>query len=162
PDEWDVWRVPAGGGPAERMTHHNSRVAYPHLLDKRTLIYTAMRDDGSGSALYAMDVDKRIAHPVTGGLEEYVSGDVSGDGRRLVATVANPLRDLWSVPIADHVVDESSVTQFKVQTVRASAPRFGRDGILYLGSKGAADGLWKFEKSDSTETELWRGSDGAV
>ena len=32
----------------------------------------------------------------------------SADGRRLVATVANPARSLWNVPITDHVLDESS------------------------------------------------------
>ncbi|HZL84316.1 MAG TPA: protein kinase [Candidatus Krumholzibacteria bacterium] len=160
PDEMDVWRVSPAGGVAERLTHHSSRVAYPRLLDDRTLIYTAMREDGSGSCLYAMDVERRIPHPVTAGLEEYVSVDASGDGQRLVATVANPVRDLWTVPITDHVVDESSVKHFKLQTVRASAPRFGRDCILYLGSKGAADGLWKWE--GGSETELWKGSEGGV
>jgi serine/threonine protein kinase/Tol biopolymer transport system component len=160
PDEMDVWRVSPAGGVAERLTHHNSRVAYPRLLDDRTLIYTAMREDGSGFGLYALDVDRPIPHPVTAGLEEYVSVDASGDGQRLVATVANPVRDLWTVPITDHVVDESSVSHFKLPTVRASAPRFGRDCILYLGSKGAADGLWKFK--DGSETELWMGSEGGV
>jgi serine/threonine protein kinase/Tol biopolymer transport system component len=160
PDEMDIWRVSSAGGVAERLTHHNSRVAYPRLLDDRTLIYTAMREDGSGSGLYAMDVERRIPHPVSAGLEEYVSIGASADGQRLVATVANPVRDLWTVPITDHVVDESAVSQFKLPTVRAAAPRFGRDYLLYLGSKGAADGLWKLK--DGSETELWKGSEGAV
>src|SRR5262249_51899106 len=123
---------------------------------------TAMREDGSGSGLYAMDVERRIPHPVTAGLEEYVSVDATPDGQRLVATVANPARDLWTVPITGHVADESSVGPFNLKPVRAAAPRFGRNCILYLGSKGAADGLWKYETSDSSETELWKGSDGAV
>ncbi|MCA1610336.1 MAG: serine/threonine-protein kinase [Acidobacteria bacterium] len=160
PDEMDIWRVSSAGGAAERMTHHNSRVAYPRLLNYRTLIYTAMREDGSGSGLYAMDVERRIPHPVSAGLEEYVSVGASADGQRLVATVANPVRDLWTVPITDQVVDESSVSQLKLSTVRAGAPRFGRDYLLYLGSKGAADGLWKLK--DGMETELWKGSDGGV
>ena len=45
-------------------------------------------------------------------------------------------------------------------TVRASAPRFGPDYIVYRSSKGGADGLWKFQ--NDSETELWKGSDGAV
>ncbi len=160
PDEMDVWRVSSAGGVAEQLTHHNAKVAYPRLLDDRTLIYTSMREDGSGSGLYAMDVNRQIPHPVSAGLEEYVSVDASADGQRLVATVANPVRDLWTVPITDHVVDESSVSQFKLPTVRAAAPRFGRDYLLYLGSKGAADGLWKLK--DGSETELWKGSEGGV
>ncbi|MDL2716846.1 MAG: protein kinase [Acidobacteriota bacterium] len=160
PDEMDIWRIASAGGVAERLTHHNSRVAYPILLDERTLIYTAMREDGSGSGLYAMDVERRIPHAVSAGLEEYVSVGASATARRLVATVANPVRDLWRVPITDHVVDESAVSHFKLPTVRAAAPRFGAGYLLYLGSKGAADGLWKLK--DGSEVELWKGSEGVV
>jgi len=52
------------------------------------------------------------------------------------------------------------VSQFKLPTVRAAAPRFGPDYLLYLGSKGGADGLWKLK--DGSDAELWEGSEGAV
>jgi Tol biopolymer transport system component len=160
PDEMDIWRVASAGGVAERLTHHNSRVAYPSLLDDRTLVYTAMREDGSGSGLYGMDVERRISRAVSAGIEEYVSVGACADGHRLVATVANPVRDLWTVPITDRVVDESAVSHFELPTLRAAAPRFGPGYLLYLGSKGAADGLWKLK--DGSEMELWKGSEGAV
>jgi TolB protein len=64
------------------------------------------------------------------------------------------------VPITDHVVDESAVSPFKLPTVRAAAPRYGPDYLLYLGSKGAANGLWKLK--DGSDVELWKGSEGAV
>ncbi len=32
PSEMDVWRVPASGGMAERLTFHNSSVAYPVFI----------------------------------------------------------------------------------------------------------------------------------
>ena len=160
PDEMDIWRIPSTGGVAERLTHHNSRVACPTLLNERLLLYIATREDGSGSGLYAMDVERRIPHAVSAGLEEYVSAGASADGGRLVATVANPIRDLWTVPITDHVVDDSAVSHFKLPTVRAAAPRFGPDYLLYVGSKGGADGLWKLK--DGSETELWKGSEGVV
>jgi Tol biopolymer transport system component len=160
PGEMDIWRIPSTGGVAERLTHHNSQVAYPTLLDKHTLIYTATRENVSGSGLYAMDVERRIPHSVSAGLEECVSVGASADGRRLVVTVANPVRDLWTVPITDQVVDDSGVRRFSLPTLRAAAPRFGPDYILYLGSKGRADGLWKLK--DGSETELWKGSEGTV
>jgi Tol biopolymer transport system component len=134
-------------------------VAYPTLLDARTLIYTAVGEDGR-SALYAMDVERRIPHAVSLGLEEYLSLAASTDGRHLVATVANPARYLWTVPIADHVVDDSGLSRFSLPTVRATAPRFGPDYLLYLSSKGGADGLWKWKGGSALE--LWKGSDGAV
>ncbi len=159
PPFMDLWRIASAGGVPERLTYHDSRVAYPTLLDPRTLIYTAVGEDG-GSGLYAMDVERRIPHAVSSGLEEYLSVAASADGRQLVATVANPVRNLWTVPISDHVVDDSGLSRFSLPTVRATAPRFGPDYLLYLSSKGGADGLWKWK--DGSALELWRGSDGAV
>ncbi len=112
-DPWDmdIWRIPSQGGTVERLTNHHSRVADPTLLDERTLLYTADRPDASGSGLYVMDLDRRIPHAVTFGLEEYLSIAASADGRRLVATVANPTSHIWSAPISDRVADESAVTR---------------------------------------------------
>jgi len=160
PNDMDVWRIPASGGEAERLTFHQANVAYPTLLDDRTLLYRAPREDGSGSGLFAMDVERRIPHPVSLGLEEYLSVASSADGRRLVATVANPVRSLWSVPLSDHVVSESAVTRFPLPSVRAGAPRLGPDYLVYLSSRGGPDGLWKYK--DGSEWELWRGADGPV
>ena len=158
--DMDIWRVSPDGGTAERLTSHRSRVAYPVLVDEDTLIYSAARPDGSGSALYAMDVERRISHSVTSGLEEYASVAASADGRRLVATVANPIRNVWTAPISEHIVGEAGISRFNLPTVRASGPRFGPDYLVYLSSKGGPAGLWKFK--DGVETELWKGSDRAV
>ncbi len=158
--DMDIWRIPSGGGAIERLTNYHARVAYPTFLDERTLLYTAPRPDGSGSGLYAMNIDRRIPHAVSFGLEEYISVAGSADGRRLVATVANPTSHLWSVPITDHVVDEEGVSRFSLPAVRAAAPRFGPDSVLFLSSKGGANGLWRFK--DGVATELWSGSEGMV
>jgi dipeptidyl aminopeptidase/acylaminoacyl peptidase len=156
----DMWRIPSTGGTAERLTNHHSRVAYPAFLDERTLLYTAPRPDGSGSGLYAMDVERRIPHALSFGLEEYASVAASADGRRLVVTVANPTSHLWIAPVSEHVVDDSGVSRFSLPAVRAAAPRFGPGYLLFLSSKGGADGLWKFK--DGSDTELWKGAEGAV
>src|SRR5262245_45002418 len=158
-DETQIWRIPAAGGTPERITSEGS-VACPTLLDDRTLLYRAPRRDGSGAGLFTMDVERRIPHPVSLGLEEYMSVAASADRRTLVATIANPVRSLWSVPLSDHVADESSATRFPLPSVRVGSPRFGSDYLAYLSSKGGPDGLWKYK--DGSETELWRGSDGPV
>ena len=160
-NDMDIWRVPSAGGAVERMTDVRSRVSYPAFLGERTLLYIAQRPDGSGSGLYAMDVGRRIPHAVSFGLEEYISVSTSADGRRLVATVANPTSHLWTAPITSGVVDEAGVSRFSLPAVRASAPRFGPgDDLLFLSSKGGADGLWKFNAGGATE--LWRGNEGMV
>jgi serine/threonine protein kinase/Tol biopolymer transport system component len=156
----DIWRVAASGGAAERLTERDSPVAYLAFLDARTLVYTARRPEGTGSSLYAMDVERRVSRAVSFGLEEYLSIDASADGRRFVATVAKPDRNLWTVPISDRIVDAAAARRFPVPSVRAAAPRFGPDYVLYLSSRGGPDGLWKIESG--VETEVWRGADGAV
>ncbi len=72
-----------------------ARVSYPVLLDRRTLMYLASDPDGSGPWLYSMDVERRIPHRLTSGLDRYTSLAASADGRRLVATLATPKRTLW-------------------------------------------------------------------
>ena len=155
----DVWRMKADGGVPERMTHHHAGVAYPTLLDNRTLVYVGARQD-SGMGLYGMDTERRLEHALTSGLEEYRSVAASADGRRLVTTVANPTRGLWVVPITDRIVDDSVLARFPMLSLRATAPRFGPGFLLHLASRGGADGLWKLK--DGVETELWSGRDGAV
>jgi Tol biopolymer transport system component len=157
--EWDIWRVPAAGGAIERITNHRARVFYPTPIDNRTLVYTAATEDGS--RLYAIDVERRIPHRVSSGVEQYVSVAAGGpQRRRLVATVTNPSGTLWTVPLSTAVVQESAAARVAVPTVRAISPRFGRDYIAYVASRGGADGLWKW--SQGAAVELWNGSQGAV
>jgi Tol biopolymer transport system component len=160
PFHMDIWRIPSAGGTAERLTNHDSRVAYPAFLDARTLLYTASRPDGTRSGIYAMDVDRKIPHAVSFGLEEYVSAAASADGRRLVVTVANPTSHLWIAPISENVVDDAGVTRYSLPAVRAAAPRIGPGYMVFLSSRGGADSLWKFK--DGVDTELWKGVEGSV
>ena len=165
PDEMDIWRVPSRGGSAERITDHNSRVAYPVLLDSRTLLYTATADDGTGPWLYSTDVEEGVPHRVTEGVEHYISiaasRELPGKGQRLVASVSNPIVRLMTAPITDGAVDESVVAPLALPTARASAPRFGRDSSLwYLASRTGADGLWTLKNGKATE--IWKASSGAV
>jgi Tol biopolymer transport system component len=158
--DMDIWRVLATGGTPERLTDLHSRVGYPAFLNGRTLLFTAKRSASEASVLYAMDVGRRVPHAVSFGLEEYLSIDASGDGRRLVATAARPDRNLWAVPISDQMAGDSAARRFRIPSVRATGPRFGPNFVLYLSSRGGPEGLWKFKSG--VETELWSGSEGAV
>ncbi len=166
PDEMDIWRIAAdGSGPAERITEHGSRVAYPVLLDDRTLFYTATADDGTGPWLYTMNVTERVAHRVSTAVEHYISiaasADVAGQPRRLVATVSNPSVRLWTVPITNVVADEHAASVLTLPTARSAAPRFGPDSsLLYLASRGGADGVWRL--AGARASELWKPGQGAV
>ena len=84
----------------------------------------------------------------------------SADGRRIVATVANPSASLWTLPILDRPVDERDIRPFPVPSVRALGPRFGGGTLFYLSSRGGGDGLWRVENGQTSE--IWKGSDGPL
>jgi Tol biopolymer transport system component len=164
-NEMDVWRIHATGGQPERITSHNSRVAFPVLVDDRTLLYTATDDDGGGPWLYMMDVEERAATRLTTGVEHFVSiaasAEVAGQPRRLVATISNPSVQLWSVPLTDGIAGEASARRVTLPTARSAAPRFAPDGsLIYLAARGGVDGLWKM--SSAGARELWKPADGAI
>ena len=158
--EMDLWRIPPDGGQPERLTHHNSNVAFPAPLDTHTVLYVATAEDGSGPWLWALDVERKVSRRVTFGLERYLSVAASADARRAVATVANPSASLWSVPILDHLAGEQDVKPFPLPTVRALAPRFGAKSLFYLSALGGGDGLWRYR--DNQVLEIWKGADGAL
>jgi Tol biopolymer transport system component/tRNA A-37 threonylcarbamoyl transferase component Bud32 len=157
-DEMDVWRIRPTGGEPERLTFHDSRVSFPTLLGRRTLLYLATDAEGYGPWIYAMDTERRVPHRISTGVEEYTSLAASADGRRLVATVSRSFAGLWRVPIADHVIDQSGATPISLPTARALSPRVGPGFLVYRAPRGGTDGLMKL--ADGTPIELWSGQAG--
>jgi Tol biopolymer transport system component len=163
--EMDLWRIDPAGRNPERLTQINTDVAYPTPVGDRTVFYVARDEDGSGPWLWAFDLKRRDSRRVSVGIEQYTSVQASADGRKLVATISNPVAGLWTVPILDRVVpdrvaEEHDVKPFTVPTERALAPRFGGSSLFYLSSLGTGDGLWRFR--DGQATEIWKGADGAL
>jgi serine/threonine protein kinase len=158
--EMDAWRIPSSGGTPERVTR-NATVNFLAPLDSRTLLYVARAEDRSGPWLCALDVESKISRRASSGLAQYTSVAASADGRRLVATVANPSASLWSLPLLDRVAQDSDMKPYPLSTVRALSPRFDKNGSLfYLSARGAGDGLWRFH--DGQASEIWKGSDSAL
>jgi Tol biopolymer transport system component len=158
--EMDLWRIDPGGRNPERLTQRNTDIAYPTLAGNRTVFYVARDGDGSGPWLWSFDLKRKDSRRASFGLEQYTSVEASADGRKLVATISNPVAGLWSVPILDRLAEEHDVKPFTVLTVRALAPRFGGASLFYLSSLGTGDGLWRLR--DGQVTEIWRGADGAL
>jgi serine/threonine protein kinase/Tol biopolymer transport system component len=158
--EMDLWRIDPDGRHAERLTQRNTDVAYPTPVGNRTVFYVARDGDGSGPWLWAFDLKRKDSRRASVGLEQYTSVQASADGRKLVATISNPVAGLWSVPILNRLAEEQDVKPFTVPTVRALAPRFGGASLFYLSSLGTGDGLWRLR--DGQTTEIWKGADGAL
>jgi Tol biopolymer transport system component/predicted Ser/Thr protein kinase len=158
--EMDLWRIRPSGGDPEQLTHQNSDMRDPVRLGTETMLYVARENDGSGPWLWALDIARKTSRRITFGLEKYTSLSASADGRRLAAIVANPKTGLWSVPILDSVAEERDVKPFGLPATEALTPRIRGSALYYLSSRGAGDGLWRFENGQSME--LWRGIDGGL
>ena len=155
PDKLDIWRISPAGGTPERITSHHGRVTYPVMLDQRTLMYLASDPDGAGPWLYSMDVERRIPHRLTPGIDRYTSLAASADGRRLVVTRATVNGTLWRLRIPDSPAEASQAKQISLTTSTGSSPRLGRDYLLYVSVAGTAESIWKL--ANGTSAELWRG-----
>jgi Tol biopolymer transport system component len=158
--ELDLWRIEADGGQPERLTRSNKYIGFPTPLDSRMLLYVAEDRDGSGPWLWALDVGRKVTRRISFGLERYTSVAASVEAHRLVAAVANPFADLWSVPILERVAEEHDAKPYAVPNVRALMPRFGGRSLFYLSSQGGGDGLWRLDEGQAAE--VWKGSEGAL
>ena len=161
PDQMDVWRIRAGGGTPERLTHHASQVVCPTFVDSRTLLYLATADDGSGPWVHALDVERRASQRVNTGVDPYTSIASSADGRRIVGAVSRSTSGLWRAAIGESPIDESHAVHVAVPTTHGSSPRFGPDYVLYRASTAGADGIWRLGETQKP-TELWNGRDGRI
>jgi Tol biopolymer transport system component len=161
PDKLDIWRITPSGGSPERITWHDGRVTHPVLLDRRTLLYLANDPDGSGPWLYSTDVERRIPHRLTSGVDRYTSLAASADGRRLVATLASPMTTLWRMRIADSPSEESPAARISLTTSTGFSPRLGPDYLLYVSATTTSESIWKLA-NDGTGTELWSGQGARV
>ena len=155
PDKLDIWRIRPSGGTPERITSHNSRVIYPVLFDRRTLMYLASDPDGGGPWLYSVDVERRIPHRLTSGLDRYTSLAVSADSHRLVLTTASPKRTLWRLQIGDSPSEVSAAAPVSLTTGTGFSPRLGPNYLLYVSATGASESIWKL--ANGTAKQLWSG-----
>ena len=87
----------------------------------------------------------------------------SRDGRRIVATVANPTASLWRVPLLDRLVEDRDAQPYPVPSERALAPRFGGTSLFYLSlsARGTGDGLWR-RSTNGQAFEVRKGADGVL
>jgi dipeptidyl aminopeptidase/acylaminoacyl peptidase len=158
----DVWRLRSSGGSPERITNQHLAINFLAPLDPRRLLYVARAEDRSGPWLWSLDVESGVSSRVPSGVDQYTSVSASRDGRRIVATVANPSASFWRVSLDDRLVDDHDAQPYPlpVQTGRVLAPRFGGQSLFFLSARGSRDGLWKVENGRASE--VWRGVDGAL
>jgi Tol biopolymer transport system component len=159
-DAMDVWRIRPSGEPAEQLTAGGTAVNFLAPLDTRTLLYVARADDWSGPWLWALDVERKATRRLSPGLGQFTSVSASRDGRRVVATIANPTTSLWRVPVLDRQAEDRDLQPYLLPTTRALAPRFAGTSFFYLSASGTGDGLWRVQNGQASEVS--KGVHGAV
>jgi Tol biopolymer transport system component len=160
PEPMDIWRIKPAGGVPERITHHESRVSHPVFLNPRTLVYLATDSSGSGPWLYSIDVERRIPHRVSSGIDTYTSLAASADGDRLVATRSTTRTTFWRLSNTGATFDTSAGSQISLSTDSGFSPRLGPGYMLYGSSQGESDAIWK--QQGDTATELWTAPEARI
>lgn len=107
-----------------------------------------------------MDVERRIPHRLSFGLDRYTSLAASADGRRLVVTLAKPKGTLWRLHIADSPGDMPAASPISLPTDTGVSPRLGPNYLLYVSLQGQNESIWKLANGNGTE--LWRGQGAHV
>jgi serine/threonine protein kinase len=151
PNEMDIWRIRTTGGTPERITFHNSRVSYPTFLDRSRLLYLAGGADGSGPWIYGLDVERRVPHRLSSGVERWTSLEASGDGRRLVATATQIRPSLWRASLSDRAARDAQ--RIPLPTAQGRSPALAGEHLLYVSSDGTSERIWSLAEGKSTE--LW-------
>jgi Tol biopolymer transport system component len=152
----DIWRMRPTGASLERLTEHGIGVNLLAPLDARTVLYIGRAEDGSGPWLWALDVERKTSRRVSLGLGQYTSVSATRDGRRVVATIANPSATLWRAPLQDRPVEDRDVQPYPLKTERALAPRFSGKTLFYLSRSGSIDGLWRAGENEAPH-QIWSG-----
>jgi Tol biopolymer transport system component len=147
----DIWRVAPQGGAAERLTDQHAPLNFVTPFDARTVLYVTRAENQAGQWLWALDVERKVTKRVSSGLEQYTSVSSSRDGRRVVASVSSPTASLWRVPLSDRGADERDAQPYPLPNSRALAPRFGGGSLFYLSTRGAGDGLWRYQNGQTAE-----------
>ena len=155
PDDWDIWRIGVSGEGLERMTFHHSRVSHPVMLDQHTLAYLASDSQGAGPWMYALNLEQRVPHRMSFGLERYGSLAASVSGTRLVATVEESESSVWSAPLDAGAGGGGQGAAQPASLVLGAgfSPRAGPDYLLYASVRAGRQGIWKAK--DGQSLELW-------
>jgi Tol biopolymer transport system component len=158
--QMDVWRIRAQPGSEPEALTQGASVSTIAPLDSSTVLYTGRAADGAGPWLWALDLQTKISHRISSGLEQYTAISASADGRTLAASRSSPRASLWAVPILEREALPSDVQPYGPVGVRAWLPRVRVNALYFLSAFGTGDGLWRFQNGQTTE--IWKGAQGAL
>ena len=140
---------------ARATDDQNAAVNFLAPLDARTLIYTA-RAETERARRSGPSMCRAGPRKVSSDLDRYTSVAASRDGRRIVATVANPSATLWRCRWSIGPSTIATCSRTRVHGARAGAA-VRRSVLFYLATGGVGDSLWHV--SEGQASEVVRGAD---
>ena len=136
----EIFRVPAAGGPPERVVATSRRAVFPFpARDGRGLFYSANPADVELSIWWKPDEGQAVR--ITSGVGEYAEPRLSADGRALVATVYGLRQSLVELPVGSTAAAPIPLTAgFTGDFDPAVSPR--GDRIAFSSTRSGDRNIW--------------------
>ncbi|MBK9713830.1 MAG: PD40 domain-containing protein [Kouleothrix sp.] len=154
--EGDLWRVPAGGGVARRLTTNPGQALTPAFSPDGALLAFAGRDEG-GPEVYVMPAEGGPSQRLTFlGAQSEVAG-WSPDGRSIVfaSSAAQPFASQYQL----YAVDREGGEPRRLPTGPARSVSFGPDGAMVIGRNTTDLARWKRYRG-GLAGDLWVDAEG--
>ncbi len=103
--------------------------------------------------MYAVDVERRIPHRISSGLESYTSLAASAGGARLVATIANARTSLWRMSLTEDRAAAPAAGALSLISANSATPRLGAHFFLYVSWQGDRQSIRSL--TNSSTREIW-------
>jgi Tol biopolymer transport system component len=156
----EIWRVPGGGGPAERVVA-TAGVALNPLPgpDGRTFLFAADRP-GEGMNLWARPMGGGQDRRITTGIGEYAEPRLSRDGRRLVCAARRVIASLSVVPTDATGLSEPS-DSLTGRGLGDSEPSLSARGDLlaFSSTRNGVSSVWIANGDGNAPRQLTSGPD---
>ena len=159
--DMDVWRIRPSGESPERLTTPRGREVPGAAQPAHAALRGARRGPVGTVAVGARRREQGDTPRDAGGVDQYTSVSASRDGRRVVATVANPTTHLWRVPLLDRLADDRDAQPYPLGADGAGAgPAVRPDvSVLFVHPR---DGRRPLEGPGRTASEVWKGRGRAL
>jgi Tol biopolymer transport system component len=142
----EIYRVPVSGGPEERVIQTSRRAVFACPLSDG-LVYSA-NPSTVDLALFWKPSNGRTV-PLTTGMGEYAEARLSSDRQRMVATVYQPQRALWTIAVDEASAQPVMVTRSGFgDSDPAWSPR--ADRLAFSSTRSGDRNIWT-SKPDGTD-----------
>jgi len=165
---FDVFAVPASGGPIRQLTHENNMISgFAWLPDSRGIVYSSSHGSTmpylATASLWAVGLDG-TTRQVTAGDASYVNPDVARDGR-IIAERLQMQSDLWTFPVDGTPQENASrAVRLTRQTGHVLTPTASPDGreVAFLSDSGGHANVWVIDTSTGERRQITHERDPAV